>query len=75
MANAAELREADEAELETRLAEAKQELFNLRFQIVTGQLDNSARIRTVRHDIARILTVLREKEIEAAEAAEAGESA
>ena len=75
MANAAELREADETELETRLAEAKQELFNLRFQIVTGQLDNSARIRTVRRDIARILTVLREKEIEAAEAAEAGESA
>ena len=75
MANAAELRDADESELETRLAEAKQELFNLRFQIVTGQLDNSARIRTVRRDIARILTVLREKEIEAAEAAEAGERA
>jgi large subunit ribosomal protein L29 len=70
MATAAELREADETELETRLAEAKQELFNLRFQIVTGQLDNSARISTVRKDIARILTVLREKEIEAAEAGE-----
>jgi large subunit ribosomal protein L29 len=70
MATAAELREADETELETRLAEAKQELFNLRFQIVTGQLDNSARIQTVRRDIARILTVLREKEIEAAEAGE-----
>ena len=70
MATAAELREADETELETRLAEAKQELFNLRFQIVTGQLDNSARINTVRKDIARILTVLREKEIEAAEAGE-----
>jgi large subunit ribosomal protein L29 len=70
MAKAAELRDADEAELETRLAEAKQELFNLRFQIVTGQLDNSARLRTVRRDIARILTVLREKEIEAAEALE-----
>ena len=66
----AELREADEGELETRLAEAKQELFNLRFQIVTGQLDNSARLRLVRRDIARILTVLREKEIEAAEAGE-----
>jgi large subunit ribosomal protein L29 len=66
----AELREADESELETRLAEAKQELFNLRFQIVTGQLDNSARLRLVRRDIARILTVLREKEIEAAEAGE-----
>jgi large subunit ribosomal protein L29 len=75
MANAAELREADETELETRLAEAKQELFNLRFQIVTGQLDNSARIKAVRRDIARIQTVLREKEIEAAEAAEAGENA
>ncbi len=72
MSKATELREADETELETRLAEAKQELFNLRFQIVTGQLDNSARLRAVRHDIARILTVLREKEIEAAEAAEAG---
>jgi large subunit ribosomal protein L29 len=67
---AAELRESDESELETRLAEAKQELFNLRFQIVTGQLDNSARLRAVRRDIARILTVLREKEIEAAEAGE-----
>jgi large subunit ribosomal protein L29 len=78
MAKAAELRDADETELETRLAEAKQELFNLRFQIVTGQLDNSARLRTVRRDIARILTVLREKEIEAAEALEpaaTGESA
>jgi large subunit ribosomal protein L29 len=78
MANAAELREADETELETRLAEAKQEMFNLRFQIVTGQLDNSARLKAVRRDIARILTVLREKEIEAAEALEpaaTGESA
>ncbi len=70
MGKGAELREHDEGELETRLAEAKQELFNLRFQIVTGQLDNSARLRTVRRDIARILTVLREKEIEAAEAGE-----
>jgi large subunit ribosomal protein L29 len=67
---AAEMREADETELENRLAEAKQELFNLRFQIVTGQLDNSARIQAVRRDVARILTVLREKEIEAAEAGE-----
>jgi large subunit ribosomal protein L29 len=67
---ATELRDADETELENRLAEAKQEMFNLRFQIVTGQLDNSARIQLVRRDIARILTVLREKEIEAAEAGE-----
>jgi large subunit ribosomal protein L29 len=75
---AAAHREADETELEHRLAEAKQEVFNLRFQIVTGQLDNSARLRTVKRDIARILTILREKEIEAAEATdktEAGESA
>ncbi|HZQ76191.1 MAG TPA: 50S ribosomal protein L29 [Acidimicrobiia bacterium] len=70
---AATHREADETELEHRLAEAKQEVFNLRFQIVTGQLDNSARLRTVKRDIARILTILREKEIAAAEAAEAGE--
>ena len=70
MANAAELREMDEQELLDNLASAQQELFNLRFQIVTGQLDNSARLRTVRRDIARILTVLREKEIEAAEAGE-----
>jgi large subunit ribosomal protein L29 len=66
----AELREADDTELENRLAEAKQELFNLRFQIVTGQLDNSSRLQAVRRDIARILTILREKEIEAAEAGE-----
>jgi large subunit ribosomal protein L29 len=75
MSKAADLREADESELETRLADAKQELFNLRFQMVTGQQDNSAMVRTTRREIARILTVLREKEIAAAEAAEAGESA
>ena len=75
MSKAADLREADESELETRLAEAKQELFNLRFQMVTGQQDNSALLRSTRREIARILTVLREKEIAAAEAAEAGENA
>ena len=71
----ASVRDMGDAELVDRLAEAKQELFNLRFQIVTGQLDNSARIKAVRREIARILTVLREKEIEAAESAEAGENA
>jgi large subunit ribosomal protein L29 len=78
MSKAADLREADESELETRLAEAKQELFNLRFQMVTGQQDNSAMLRMTRREIARILTVLREKEIAAAEALEpaaTGESA
>ena len=71
MAKVAELREMDDDELSTRLVEAKQELFNLRFQHVTGQLDNYARLGQVRKDIARITTLLREREIAAAEAAEA----
>lgn len=61
---AAELRELDHQELSTRLAEAKAELFNLRFQLATNQLDNTARLRQVRKDIARIATVMREQEIE-----------
>ncbi len=69
-----ELRDLTVEELESRLDESKQELFNLRFQMVTGQQDNSAMLRTTRREIARILTVLREKEIAAAEAAEAGET-
>jgi large subunit ribosomal protein L29 len=71
MARTSELREMDEGELATRLAEARQELFNLRFQHVTGQLDNYARLGQVRKEIARIETILREAEIAAAEAAEA----
>ena len=70
---ARELREMDIDELDNRLSEAKQELFNLRFQNVTGQLDNSARIGQVRRQVARVRTVLRQREIEAAEAAEAAE--
>ena len=70
-ARAQELRGMDVDELENRLAEAKQELFNLRFQHVTGQLDNVARIGQVRKDVARIHTILREQEIAAAEAAAA----
>ena len=58
-----ELRELHDDELETRLREAKEELFNLRFQLATGQLDNNRRLRTVRHDIARIYTILREREL------------
>ncbi len=69
-AAAEELRDMDLDALEDRLAEAKQELFNLRFQHVTGQLDNYARIGQVRKEVARINTVLREREIAAAEAAE-----
>ena len=74
MANrAAELRELSDDELENRLRESREELFNLRFQHVTGQLDNYARLGQVRKDIARILTLLRAREIEAAEAAAASE--
>ena len=46
-----------------RLRESKEELFNLRFQMATGQMDNNRRLRTVRHDIARIYTVMREREL------------
>ncbi len=59
----AELRELHDDELDTRLREAKEELFNLRFQMATGQLDNNRRLRTVKHDIARIYTILREREL------------
>ena len=69
----AELRNMDTEELETRLSDTRQELFNLRFQLVTGQLDNSARIGQVRRQVARMETILREREIEAAEAAEESE--
>jgi large subunit ribosomal protein L29 len=60
---AAELRELNDEELVLRLREAKEELFNLRFQMATGQMDNNRRLRTVRHDIARIYTVMREREL------------
>jgi large subunit ribosomal protein L29 len=64
---AKELRELNDTELAHRLGEAKEELFNLRFQSATGQLDNSARIGQVRRGVARIETLLREREIVAAE--------
>ena len=70
---AAELRELNDTELEHRLGEAKEELFNLRFQSATGQLDNIARIPQVRREVARIETLLREREITAAEQLEAQE--
>ena len=59
----AELRELPDEELQSRLREAKEELFNLRFQMATGQLDNNRRLRTVRRDIAKIYTILREREL------------
>ena len=58
-----EFRELNEEELVTRLNEAKEELFNLRFQLATGQLTNNRRLRTVKRDIARIYTVIREREL------------
>jgi large subunit ribosomal protein L29 len=61
---AAELRELPDEELLGRLESQKEELFNLRFQSATGQLDNPMRIKQVRHDIARILTLLRGRRTE-----------
>ena len=58
-----ELRNLDNEELVAKLREAKEELFNLRFQGATGQLDNHGRLRAVRKDIARIYTILREREL------------
>ncbi len=72
---AAELRELSEDELVTRLRESKEELFNLRFQMATGQIDNNRRLRTVRHEIARIYTVLRERELGLAVGPDAGDAA
>ena len=63
MQSATELRGLLDDELVTKLREAKEELFNLRFQMATGQLDNNRRLRTVRHDIARIYTILHEREL------------
>jgi large subunit ribosomal protein L29 len=60
---ATDLRQLQDDELVLRLREAKEELFNLRFQMATGQLENNRRLRTVRHDIARIYTVMREREL------------
>ncbi|HEY6531506.1 MAG TPA: 50S ribosomal protein L29 [Acidimicrobiales bacterium] len=62
------LRDVSDGELYDQLAEAKEELFNLRFQNVTGQLDNTARLGVVRKRVARVNTELREREIAAAEA-------
>jgi large subunit ribosomal protein L29 len=60
---AKDLRAMTNAELVNKLDDSHQELFNLRFQRVTGQLANPARIREVRRDIARIMTILREREL------------
>ena len=60
---AAELRELSDEELVERLREAKAELFNLRVQAATGQLDNNRRLQVIRREIARIYTIMREREL------------
>jgi large subunit ribosomal protein L29 len=67
---ATEYRTLADDELATKLSEAKEELFNLRFQAATGQLESHGRLRAVRKDIARIYTVLRERELGITEAPE-----
>jgi large subunit ribosomal protein L29 len=58
-----EVRNLTDEELLSSLREAKEELFNLKFQVATGQLDNNRRLQTVRRDIARIYTVMRQREL------------
>ncbi|HEX2030762.1 MAG TPA: 50S ribosomal protein L29 [Actinomycetota bacterium] len=66
MTKAAELRTLPDDELVSRLEAAKEELFNLRFQLATGQLDNPMRLKEVRHEVARLMTVITERELEEA---------
>ena len=68
MTRASELRDLTDEDLDHRLAERRQELFNLRFQSVTGALENSARLKIAKREIARILTVVTEREAEKARA-------
>jgi large subunit ribosomal protein L29 len=63
ISTAAELRHLDADSLEEKLREHKEELFNLRFQAATGQLESHGRLRAVRRDIARIYTIIREREL------------
>ena len=67
MARRKEMAELGETDLLERLGESKEELFNLRFQLVTGQLENHSRIGRVKNEVARLLTELRAREIDAAE--------
>ncbi len=71
MAKKQTLSSLGETDLLERLSDAKEELFNLRFQLVTGQLENHARVREVKKEVARLLTEMRVREIDAADALEA----
>lgn len=62
---ASEFRDMTNVELNNKLIDLKNELFNLRFQLATGQLDNTGKIRMVKKDIARVQTVLKQMELEA----------
>ena len=62
---AKEVHELTDEDLKSQLAESRAELFNLRFQMATSQLDNTARINMVKKDVARVLTIIREREITA----------
>jgi len=64
---ASKIREMSSQELQQKLMELKSELFNLRFQMATGQLENPIRVREVKKDIARIKTIIRERELKAVE--------
>jgi large subunit ribosomal protein L29 len=72
MPTATELRELEDEELETRLAEYRRETLNLRFQLATGQLDNYSRLNEARRNVARVLSILRDREIALAEGRDAG---
>ena len=63
---ASELRDLTVEELQTKLTELKEELFNLRFQLAVNQLENSSRIGAVKKDIARVSTILRQRELDSA---------
>ena len=65
---ASEIREMSVEELQTKLTELKEELFNLRFQLAVNQLENSSRIGAVKKDIARVSTILRQRELNVTEA-------
>lgn len=75
MARKASLVELADTDLFERLADCKEELFNLRFQFATNQLDDSSRLKAVKKDVARVLTELRAREIADAEALEAAQEA
>jgi large subunit ribosomal protein L29 len=70
VAKPSELRDLPLDELHARLDASKEELFNLRFQLATGQLDNPMRIKEVRHEIARVLTIVTQRELEETEEGE-----